>query len=172
MCIEQQEEFDLNDWDETTTNFSEETYFQKKSVRIGASVGSVYNIDRVYVKTLTGKAIQIDGLDSEDLIVYLKVKIQDKHSTPPDQQRLIYAGTQLEDSRTLSDYNIQKESILHLVLRLRGGSDSLKVQLPSGKIVHVGYDSNKTIVECKEEIRQKELILAVNQQLIFVCGQL
>jgi len=125
---------------------------------------------QLFVKTLTGKTVSIEVEEGES-IEDVKAKIAEKEGIPPEQQRLIFGGQQLQDAKTLDDYDVGDDSTLHLVLRLRGGMQ-LFVKTLTGKTVSIEVEEGESIEDVKAKIAEKEGIPPEQQRLIFGGQQL
>ena len=121
---------------------------------------------QIFVRTLSGKTTVLD-VQPSDSIDIVKHKFQEKEGIPPNQQRLIYEGKQLEDTHTLADCNVPMDGTLHLVLRIRCGAQQIFVRMISGKTITLDVEPCDSINAVKCKIQDKEGIPNCTQLLVF-----
>uniref|UniRef100_A0A0R3TVW6 Polyubiquitin n=1 Tax=Rodentolepis nana TaxID=102285 RepID=A0A0R3TVW6_RODNA len=133
---------------------------------------SSFQTMQIFVKTVVDKIITLE-VGQNDFIENVKAKIEEKEGFPIEEQRLIYGARQLEDDRTFSNYNIQKDSTLHLLLRLRGGVGmQIFVKNLSGNTITLNVELGETVESVKAKIQAKEGIPPNQQRLVFAGQQL
>ena len=125
---------------------------------------------QIFLKTLTGRTMTLN-VEANDTIEEVKRRITEKEGIPVGEQRLIFGGKNLESERTIADYNIQKESTIHLILRLRGGMQVF-VKTLTGRTMTIDVEATDSITSIKEKITNREGIPATEQRLIFGGKQL
>ena len=125
---------------------------------------------KIFVTTLSGRSVTME-VDAKDSIANVKAKVHDKEGVPPEDQRLLYCGRQLEDEYTIDDYQIENNSTLHLVMRLRGGM-CIFVKTLNGKTITIEVDAEEEVSKIKAKIKDKEGIPPHEQRLIYAGKQL
>ncbi len=120
----------------------------------------------IYVKTLSGTTISLE-VDANDTVEAVKALLEEKEGIPVDQQNLLCSGTQLEDGHHLNDYNIQRESTIHLVLGVCGDKTTIYVRTMLGRTISLEVGTKDTVERIKSKIEKREGIPPEEQRLIF-----